>query len=126
MRSVDRLPEVMVEFKTIRERELFSSYASNIEGGSLSIDPVIPCFLRGLAQKLNRYAYVARQKAAAAAGEDKSLRASTYIRLSDEDLSLHLAIRRTKQDEWEFYSEDELPPLTDKPKRKKQPGCPFT
>ena len=69
-RKKDNRPKTQIQLKTVDQRDLIISYATNLRGG-VNVEMVISCHLKVTARKLEHHAYKIRQVSKDAAGSDK-------------------------------------------------------
>ena len=66
-RQADKRPKVKIELKTIDQRDLVMSFASNLDKG-VNMDMVVPCHLKVTAMRLEHHAFKIRQESKGMAG----------------------------------------------------------
>ena len=74
---------------------------------------VIPDRLLTLQRKLEHYAFRYRKESKELAGGNKELIVKTQIRLDNMSDSLLLGIRESRDAEWQFFKQKDLPRLQD-------------
>ena len=101
-----------VVFEEINDRDAVLSHAYLLDEGS-NLDVVIPEFLEPLQRHLESYAYRIRKNAR----ESGTNKISTQIRLRDENMSLVLALKDSKENVWNTFTREELKDPEDSNKR---------
>lgn len=102
------LDTVQVTCAEVEDRDLITSYVSNLDG-KVNLDPVIPQHLHTLKKQLECKAFQIRTEGKRIAKGDKNLHVSTNVRLDDVEESLSLAIRLKKGDQWTLYKKKNIP-----------------
>ena len=102
-----------MQFKTIEDRNLVISYATNLGGSDGNVEIVIPDRLQTLQKRLEHYAYRYRKESRELAAGKKELVAKTQLRLDNMSDTLLLGIRESRDAEWTFYKQKDLPKLQD-------------
>ena len=80
---------------------------------STAVEIVIPDKLKVMAARLEKYAYRYRMEAKEKSKGKKELEAKTQVCFSNVRQGLVLALRKTKEDKWEFHEYKNLPKLND-------------
>ena len=101
--------KVLIELKSIDQRDLIMSFASNLKDGA-GIDIVIPDHLKVTARKLEHRAFRLRQMSKVNAAGDKDKILKTQVRFDSVKEGLALGIRSSKDAAWEFFPPGKLPP----------------
>ena len=104
--------KVKVIFEEINDRDAVLSHAYLLDEGS-NLDVVIPEFLEPLHRHLESHAYRIRKNAR----ESGTNKISTQIRLRDENMSLVLPLKDSKENVWNTFTREELKDSEDSNKR---------
>ena len=88
------------------------SFVINL-GNDSNVDIVIPVRLKTMQRRLERYTYCYRKDSKERAEGDKKLIAKTQIRIDQMSDTLLLGIHKTKDADWKFYKEKDLPKIGD-------------
>ena len=108
--EADNRPKAQIELKTIDQRDLVMSFATNLSKG-VNIDMVIPCHLKVTAMKLKYHAFKLRKTSKIMAAGDKDRFAKTQVRFDNLKEDLVLGVRDGKDEPWVFYPPSKLPKI---------------